>query len=325
MSPAPTGTWSILDGSSTTSPDARISFFVLQPPWRPPLIPHGGIVARSSFTVNAPGPEEHVGLLDRGAAAVEPGASGVARRDVARDPHRVVALGVLRGRRAEQRPPRVPVEPVGRVPGRKPAEQQLDELEVLAGAVVAREDEERARPVPGRHRELGRLLAEGAAHAVEEARVDVQPVRQRRRELRVQQRALRKRHLEDVVDPVVEEDLGVEGHDHVDPEEELAEALVDVEVDRAGRLVVRPGPVGVADVALAPDRQHHLERPVAEAVVVDPVGEGGGLLRDVLADDVRHRLARPLEQRVAGVLERLRRRSARRSRRSAARPRGSRR
>ena len=56
MSPALTGTWSILDGSSTTSPDARISFFVLQPPWRPPLIPHGGIVARSSFTVNAPGP-----------------------------------------------------------------------------------------------------------------------------------------------------------------------------------------------------------------------------------------------------------------------------
>ena len=81
------------------------------------------------------------------------------------------------------------------------------------------------------------------------------------------------RHLEDVVDPVVEEDLGVERHDHVDPEEELAEALVDVEVDRAGRLVVRARPVGVADVALAPDRQHHLERAVAEAVVVDPVGE----------------------------------------------------
>ena len=29
---------------------------MLQPPWRPPLIPHGGIVARSSFTVNDPGP-----------------------------------------------------------------------------------------------------------------------------------------------------------------------------------------------------------------------------------------------------------------------------
>ena len=26
------------------------------PPWRPPLIPQGGIVARSSFTVNEPGP-----------------------------------------------------------------------------------------------------------------------------------------------------------------------------------------------------------------------------------------------------------------------------
>ena len=81
---------------------------------------------------------------------------------------------------------------------------------------------------------------------------------------------------------------------------------MDVEVDRAGRLIVRPRPVGVADVALAPDRQHHLERAVAEPVVVDPVGEGGGLLRDVLADDVRHRPPRPLEQRVARRLERLR-------------------
>ena len=33
-----------------------MSVFVLQPPWRPPLIPQGGIVARSSFTVNDPGP-----------------------------------------------------------------------------------------------------------------------------------------------------------------------------------------------------------------------------------------------------------------------------
>ena len=250
-------------------------------------------------------PEERVGLLDRGSPTVEPRASGVARRHVARDPDGVVALGVLRRGRPEQGPPRVPVEPVGRVPGRKPSEEKLDELEVLAGAVVTREDEERARSVPGRHRQVGRVLAEGAAHAVEEARVDVQPVRQGSWEPRVQQRPLGQRHLEDVVDPVVEQDLRVERHDHVDPEEELAEALVDMEVDRAGGLVVGPGPVGVTDVALAPDRQHHLERPVAEAVVVDPVGEGDGFLRDVPADDVRHRRAGPVEERVARALERL--------------------
>ena len=253
-----------------------------------------------------PRPGEHVGLLDSGAAAMEPRSSGVARRDVARDPHRVVGLGVFGRCGPEERPPRVSVKAVRGVPGRKAAEEQLDELEVLAGAVVPREDEERARSVSGGHRELRCVLPEGAAHAVEQARVDVEPVRQRGGEPRVQERSLGKRHLEDVVDPVVEQDLGVVRHDHVDPEEELAQALVDVEVDRARRLVVGPGPVGVADVALPPDRQHHLERPVAEAVVVDPVGERDGLLRDVLADDVRHRPPCPLEQRVARRLERVR-------------------
>ena len=268
----------------------------------PPRRDRGAVVVHRE----RPGPGEHVRLLDAGAAAVEPGAPGVARGLVARDPHRVVALGVLRRGRPEERPPRVPVEAVRLVPGREPAEEKLDELEVLAVGVVPGEDEERARPVSRRHRELRRLLAERPAHAVEEARVDVQPVRQRRRELRVQERPFRQRDLEDVVEPVVEQDLGIEGHDHVDPEEELAEALVDVEVDRPGRLVGRARPVGVADVALPPDRQHHLEGAVAAPVVVDPVGERLGLLRDVRADDVRHRAPRPLEQRIARHLERLR-------------------
>ena len=80
---------------------------------------------------------------------------------------------------------------------------------------------------------------------------------------------------------------------------------MDVEVDRAGAW--SSVPVQSAwQIALAPDRQHHLERPVAEAVVVDPVGEGDRLLRDVPADDARHRPARALEQRVAGALKRLR-------------------
>ena len=70
-----------------------------------------------------------------------------------------------------------------------------------------------------------------------------------------------------------------------------------------GRLLVRARPVGVADVALAPDRQHHLERAVAAPVVVDPVGERLRLLRDVPTDDLRHRAPCPVEERVARSLE----------------------
>src|SRR6185369_15286797 len=91
------------------------------------------------------GPGEDVGLLDPGAAAVQAGAAGVLRRDVARDAHRVVALRVLRGCRAEERPPRVAVEPVRRGARGEAPEEEFDELEVLAIGVVPREDEERAR------------------------------------------------------------------------------------------------------------------------------------------------------------------------------------
>ena len=127
-----TGTWSIFDGSSTTSPDARIERLraaaAVAPAVDPPRRDRRAVVVDRERA----GPGEHVRLLDPRAAAVEARAAGVARRDVARDPHRVVALGVLRGRRPEERPPRVPVEPVGLVPGREPAEEELDELEVLA-------------------------------------------------------------------------------------------------------------------------------------------------------------------------------------------------
>src|SRR5262249_48664554 len=84
------------------------------------------------------------------------------------------------------------------------------------------------------------------------ARVRVDAVGQRRREARVQQRALRQGDVEDVVEAVVEQDLRIEGHDHVDPEEQLAEALVDMEVDRPRGLLGRPRPV---DVQPSPTRQ----------------------------------------------------------------------
>ena len=204
--------------------------------------------------------------------------------------------GVVRNSGHQEWPSRP--SPIGR-PGMPPNSSSTN-WKYWPLVVGPREDEGGAGPVACGHRQIRRALPERAALAVEEARVRVQPVRQRRGEARVEQRALRQRDLEHVVEPVVEQDLRVERHDHVDPEEQLAEPLVDVEVDRARRLVGGAGPVDVADVALAPDRQHHLEGAVAEAVVVDPVGEGHALLGHVLADQARHGLARALEQRVAG-------------------------
>ena len=75
---------------------------------------------------------------------------------------------------------------------------------------------------------------------------------------------------------------------------------MDVEVDRALGLVVGAGPVEDGDVALPVDRQRHLERAVAEAVVVDIVGEGDRLDGDIFVDQDLHRLAGAVEQHVAG-------------------------
>ena len=121
----------------------------------------------------------------------------------------------------------------------------------------------------------------------------------RGRELRVQQRPLRERHVEDVADPVVEQHRRIEGHDQVDPEEQPAQPVVDAEVDRARRLRVGARPVDVADVAGPPHGQHDLERAVAHPVVVDPVGERDGLLGDVPAHERAERDARAVDERGA--------------------------
>ena len=113
----------------------------------------------------------------------------------------------------------------------------------------------------------------------------VEAVRRAAPGTRVEQRTLGQDDLEEVVEAVVEQDARVEGHDHVDAEEELEQAFVNVEVDRARRLRIGAGPVEHGDVALALDREHHLERAVAEAVVVDLVREGRPAPRGCTSDD----------------------------------------
>ena len=107
--------------------------------------------------------------------------------------------------------------------------------------------------------------------------------------------------MDEVVEAVVEQDLGVEHHDHVDPDEHLEHAFVQVEVDRAGRLGVGAGPVEPGVLALAPYRELHAERAVADAVVVDPILEGLRLGGQVLHDEGAHGAVGALEQRLAGA------------------------
>ena len=144
----------------------------------------------------------------------------------------------------------------------------------------------------------GRLLAERAAEHVEQPRERVRAAAERRREARPQQAPLRHDDVQQRVEAVVEEDLGIVDHDQVDPDEHLEHALGEVEVDRSEGLRVGARPVEEGVVALPPDRQLHLERAVAEAVVVDVVDERLRLLGDRDRDEELHRLVGAVEQRL---------------------------
>ncbi len=146
----------------------------------------------------------------------------------------------------------------------------------------------------------GALRARGAAEDVEETGQRVGAAPESRRVLGVEQRAVGDDDVEQRVEAVVEEDLGVEDHDQVDPDEHLEHLFVEIEVHRTHGLVIGPAPVEVGVLALAPDGELHFERTVTEPVVVDPILEGLRFLGDVLDDELRHGVVGALEHGLAG-------------------------
>ena len=247
------------------------------------------------------GLQQAVDLLHPVAPPVPPRPAGVREAGVALDDHGVVALQVLAGDVLEQRPPGVPVHAVpDRAPG-DPAVEDLHELEGPPVPIRAGVEEVGAGPVAGRGGHLRRVPGERPAEDVELPGQRVGAAAERGREVGVHQRALGQGDVDEVVEAVVEQDLGVEHHDHVDPDEHLEHAFVQVEVDRAGRLGVGAGPVEPGVLALAPYRELHPERAVADAVVVDPILEGLRLGRQVLHDEGAHGAVGALEQRLAGA------------------------
>ena len=98
---------------------------------------------------------------------------------------------------------------------------------------------------------MRRALAERARLAVEKARMGVEAIRQRGGETRIEERAFRQDDLEEIVEAFVEQHRRIERHDHVDAEEQLAEPLVDMKIDRP--LGLRSVPVQ-SNTALSPRR-----------------------------------------------------------------------
>src|SRR5690606_3076769 len=110
----------------------------------------------------------------------------------------------------------VAVRTVAQGTSRNAAEPDLEELEPLTAGVGAGVEQVRRRREARRIEEFGRLLAEQAAQNVEEPTERVRTAGQCCGKLRLEQRTLRDPYLDQGVIAVVEQDLRVENHDHVD-------------------------------------------------------------------------------------------------------------
>src|SRR5262249_16081240 len=117
---------------------------------------------------------------------------------------------------------------------------------------------------------------------------------------RVQERAVRDACLDQVVEPVVKQNLRVVDHDEVHTNEHLKHTLIEVEIDWSQGLRVSAGPVEHRFVSFTPDCQLHLEGTVAQAVVIYIVLERLRFARDVALDQGLYRPIGAIKQGLEG-------------------------
>src|SRR5580704_16663462 len=110
------------------------------------------------------------------------------------------------------------------------AEQKLHQLEVFFVLCVTGENKMRAGAVSGGHGEMRGALTERTGLTIKKPRVGVEPVGERGRKSWIEQRSFREDDFKEIVEAFVEQHGRIEGHDHVDAKEELAEALMDMKI-----------------------------------------------------------------------------------------------
>ena len=175
---------------------------------------------------------------------MQPGAARIRRGLVAFDDERKIAFEEFVGTLVKPGHSEWPSGTVAHRPAGDTAEADLEQLEPFPDAVGARIEEVRTRRKAGGVEEFGRLLTQQTRPGyVEDPAERMRAARQRGGIVRLEQRTLRDADLDQVVETVVEQDLRVEDHDHVDAEEHLEHVLVEVEIDRRRALRIGAGEI----------------------------------------------------------------------------------
>src|SRR5207253_4456489 len=125
-----------------------------------------------------------------------------------------------------------------------------------------------ASAVAGGGGQLGALLPQTTAHDIEQASERVRATAESCWEFGMEERAVRKACFDEVIKPVVKQNLRVVHHDEVHANEHLKHALVEVKVDWPHRLGIGPCPIEHRLVAFSPDGEFHLEWAIAETVII---------------------------------------------------------
>ena len=102
--------------------------------------------------------------------------------------------------------------------------------------------------------------------------------RKRCRKFWFEERPFGDTHVNQIVETIVEQDLRVKDHDHVDAEEHLEHVLVEIEVDRSLALRVGSREIEHDLFAFAPHRAFDLVGACAHAIIADIIFEADRFL-----------------------------------------------
>ena len=190
----------------------------------------------------------------------------------------------------------MPVRTIAKRLSGNTAEANLEQLEPFPVAVVTGKHEMGAVGKPGRAEEVRIALAQQAAEDVENPAQCMRAAGQRCRFSGLQQRPFGDVYFHQVVESVVEQDLWVENHDHVNPGEHLEHLLVEEEVYGAHRLRICALEIEINRFAFAPHRAGDLVRAHSHAVVADVILEVLFLFGYGIHDQLAHRVLVAIEQ-----------------------------